>query len=230
MPSHETMSIMNCNSLHEMTKMTSPEEHQQSAKITSQKFDEKTELNTQTFVAIPQCDASTTNVQNESTFQMPVNEPMKGEKLSPRLEIFPEKSDPMVMVSYSFLQSMSGGAFNPKVINGMRENDLLTHDLEKKSAGTGNSIQRSETTLAKKTTAKKDKKCLIKRSPPLLNDAKKQDFDSVCPACNDKASIHVHYGGRSCHSCRAFFRRSVININRYLIEYDNSKKILLFAY
>ena len=57
---------MNCNSWHEMTKMTSPEEHQQRARITSQKFDEKTELNTQTFVAIPQCDASTSNAQNES--------------------------------------------------------------------------------------------------------------------------------------------------------------------
>ena len=211
------MSSMNCNSWHEMTKMTSPEEHQQRARITSQKFDEKTELNTQTFVAIPQCDASTSNAQNESPIQMPVNEPMKGEKLSTRLENFPEKSDPMVMVSYSFLQSMSGGAFNPKVINGMRENDLLTHDLEKKSAGTGNSTQGSETTLGIKTTPKKDKKCLIKKSPPptLLNDVKEQDFDSVCPACNDKASIHVHYGGRSCHSCRAFFRRSIININRY---------------
>ena len=215
MPSHETMSSMNCNSWHEMTKMTSPEEHQQRARITSQKFDEKTELNTQTFVAIPQCDASTTNVQNESTFQMPVNEPMKGEKLSTRLENFPEKSDPMVMVSYSLLQSISGGSFNPKVINSMRDNDLLIHDLEKKSIGTGNFTQGSETTLGIKTTPKKDKKCLIKKSPPLLNDVKEHDDNWVCPACNDKASTHVHYGGRSFHSCRAFFRRTIIKINRY---------------
>ena len=215
MPSHETMSSMNCNSWHEMTKMTSPEEHQHSTRITSQKFDEKTESNTQTFVAIPQCDASTTNAQNESPIQMPVNEPINGEKLSTRLKTFPENSDPMVMVRYSMLQSMSRGAFNPKVINGMHENDLLIHDLEKKSIGTGNFTQGSETTLGIKTTPKKDKKCLIKKSPPLLNDVKEQNFDSLCPACNDKASTHVHYGGRSCHSCRAFFRRSVININRY---------------
>ena len=219
MPSHETMSSMYCNSWHEMTKMTSPEEHQQRARITSQKFDEKTESNTQTFVAIPQCDASTTNVQNESTIQMPVNEPMKGEKLSTRLEISPENLDPeawcQIRVPYSMLQSMSRGTFNPKVINGRRENDLLIHDLEKKSIGTGNFTQGSETTLGIKTTPKKDKNCLIKKSPPLLNDVKEQHFDSLCPACNDKASTHVHYGGRSCHSCRAFFRRSVININRY---------------
>ena len=225
MPSHETMSSICCNSLHEMTIQDrphpeySPEEHQQRVRITSQKFDEKTELNTQNVVATPPCDASTKNAQNESPIQMPVNEPMKSEKLSTRLEISPENSDPeawcQIKVPYSMLQSMSRGTFNPKVINGRRENDLLIHDLEKKSAGTGNSMQQSETTLAIKTTAKKDKKCLIKRSPPLLNDVKEQDFDSVCPACNDKASTHVHYGGRSCHSCRAFFRRSIININRY---------------
>ena len=152
--SHKTMSSMNCNSLHEMTIQDrphleyNPEEHQQRARITSQKFDEKTELNTQNVVATPPCDASTKNAQNESPIQMPVNEPMKSEKLSTRLEIFPENSDPMVMVPYSMLQSVSRGAFNPWVINGRRENDLLIHDLEKKSAGTGNSIQRSETTLA----------------------------------------------------------------------------------
>ena len=30
-----------------------------------------------------------------------------------------------------------------------------------------------------------------------------------CKVCGDKVSKHVHYGGRSCNSCRAFFRRSV---------------------
>ena len=30
----------------------------------------------------------------------------------------------------------------------------------------------------------------------------------ICKACGgDKESKHVHYGGRCCHSCRAFFRR-----------------------
>ena len=32
---------------------------------------------------------------------------------------------------------------------------------------------------------------------------------AFCKVCGDKASTHVHYGGRSCASCRAFFRRSV---------------------
>ena len=35
------------------------------------------------------------------------------------------------------------------------------------------------------------------------------DLSAFCKVCGDKASTHVHYGGRSCASCRAFFRRSV---------------------
>ncbi len=30
-----------------------------------------------------------------------------------------------------------------------------------------------------------------------------------CRVCGDVANDHVHYGGVSCYSCRAFFRRSV---------------------
>jgi hypothetical protein len=32
---------------------------------------------------------------------------------------------------------------------------------------------------------------------------------SLCPICGNEAGKHVHYGGRACTSCRAFFRRSV---------------------
>ena len=31
----------------------------------------------------------------------------------------------------------------------------------------------------------------------------------LCPICGNEAGKHVHYGGRACTSCRAFFRRSV---------------------
>jgi hypothetical protein len=31
----------------------------------------------------------------------------------------------------------------------------------------------------------------------------------VCPICGNEAGKHIHYGGRACTSCRAFFRRSV---------------------
>ena len=33
---------------------------------------------------------------------------------------------------------------------------------------------------------------------------------AFCPICgNAEAGNHLHYGGRGCSSCRAFFRRSV---------------------
>ena len=45
-----------------------------------------------------------------------------------------------------------------------------------------------------------------------------------CKVCGDIASTHIHYGGRSCQSCRAFFRRSVVKFSRYVI----SKSILFY--
>ena len=39
-----------------------------------------------------------------------------------------------------------------------------------------------------------------------------------CKVCGGIASIHVHYGGRSCQSCRAFFRRSVVKFSTYVIS------------
>ena len=42
------------------------------------------------------------------------------------------------------------------------------------------------------------------------------NVSAFCKVCGDKASIHVHYGGRSCASCRAFFRRSVEAKTRYI--------------
>ena len=35
-----------------------------------------------------------------------------------------------------------------------------------------------------------------------------------CKICGDKASKYCHYGGSSCQSCRAFFRRSVTKFFR----------------
>ena len=35
-----------------------------------------------------------------------------------------------------------------------------------------------------------------------------------CGVCGDKASKFIHYGGRSCQSCRAFFRRTVAKSNQ----------------
>ena len=38
---------------------------------------------------------------------------------------------------------------------------------------------------------------------PLLSDTEK------CQICGDSAAIHIHYGAKTCFSCRSFFRRSI---------------------
>ena len=42
----------------------------------------------------------------------------------------------------------------------------------------------------------------------------KQAESDLCKVCGDMASKHTYYGGRSCQSCRQFFRRSVILLHR----------------
>ena len=40
----------------------------------------------------------------------------------------------------------------------------------------------------------------------------------LCKVCGDIESKFVHYGGRSCESCRAFFRRTVETTARYTMS------------
>ena len=41
-----------------------------------------------------------------------------------------------------------------------------------------------------------------------------QILSHLCKVCGDEASKHSYYGGRSCPSCRAFFRRRVKKLSR----------------
>jgi hypothetical protein len=42
-----------------------------------------------------------------------------------------------------------------------------------------------------------------------LDSPKASSSSNLCPVCGNEAGKHVHYGGKACTSCRAFFRRSV---------------------
>ena len=44
--------------------------------------------------------------------------------------------------------------------------------------------------------------------PPALTKTK------MCKVCEENSAIHLHYGGRSCLSCKAFFRRAVTSSKR----------------
>jgi hypothetical protein len=46
-----------------------------------------------------------------------------------------------------------------------------------------------------------------------ISDSTESNF-RTCPVCGDKATKYRHYGGTSCQSCRAFFRRSAKKYNR----------------
>ena len=50
--------------------------------------------------------------------------------------------------------------------------------------------------------------------PPKRCDKRENIEVKLCPICGDTASSHMHYGGRSCTSCRAFFRRTVVKQSR----------------
>ena len=46
-------------------------------------------------------------------------------------------------------------------------------------------------------------------SKPRKPDEEENESRVLCKACGDISSKFVHYGGKSCQSCRAFFRRTV---------------------
>jgi hypothetical protein len=37
---------------------------------------------------------------------------------------------------------------------------------------------------------------------------------TTCPVCGELATSHMHYGGLSCLSCKAFYRRAVTSTNK----------------
>ena len=47
-----------------------------------------------------------------------------------------------------------------------------------------------------------------------LTKSIRRNESTLCLICKEKAGQHTYYGGKSCQSCRAFFRRSVHTITR----------------
>ena len=50
-----------------------------------------------------------------------------------------------------------------------------------------------------------------------LRKIDRRNDSALCLVCGEKAGQHTYYGGKSCQSCRAFFRRSVHIITRFVL-------------
>ena len=53
-----------------------------------------------------------------------------------------------------------------------------------------------------------------------LRKSIRQNDSTLCLVCGEKAGKHTYYGGKSCQSCRAFFRRSVHIITRLVLTFS----------
>ena len=77
-------------------------------------------------------------------------------------------------------------------------------------------IQKNTKKMPKAINEDAETKCSsYKRSKvrPIVNEIPGND-STLCKVCGEEATKYIHYGGRSCASCRAFFRRSVESAKR----------------
>jgi len=68
--------------------------------------------------------------------------------------------------------------------------------------------------ITPKPKTKKPKKRRISCGSGDKDDGTSEDNKKRCYVCGDKAGPHSYYGGQVCTSCRAFFRRTVINTTK----------------
>ena len=125
--------------------------------------------------------------------------------------------------SYSRLNSISSkyreDIFSDAVLDD--QDGLTVTTKPDRRTGKGNisygNRKRSSNKVSKKDS-KMDNNKPKKYDSPDTNNSKDEELNKekidLCKVCGNKATRHVHYGGRSCQSCRAFFRRSVIKSKR----------------
>ena len=82
----------------------------------------------------------------------------------------------------------------------------LTTKRKRDSSNTTNDISSNKICLSMKYNKQSQS--------PKRRDKREKSKVKLCPICGDTASSHMHYGGRSCTSCRAFFRRTVVKQSR----------------
>ena len=111
----------------------------------------------------------------------------------------PMDGDPLVLVPLSIMLScMENRNVYYLSSNAIDQNSNNVHGTRDLQSG----VQDNVSSTSRNFTLRGEKEKATS-SEPSRNEFR------LCKICGDRASHHVHYGGRSCHSCRAFFRRSV---------------------
>ena len=85
---------------------------------------------------------------------------------------------------------------------------LPTNILEHNSSETSEKTEDQLSQLERKTLHSKEIPSVK------IKNVEEQAEPELCKVCGDKASKHSYYGGKSCPSCRQFFRRSVKAFSR----------------
>ena len=108
-----------------------------------------------------------------------------------------------------------------KLIPEAQESNL--HQLRKSLQSNTSPYKESRKVIKKKTHSKTNKnlkKNLKEATKPIKIDERvkenEENNSTLCKVCGDTATKYIHYGGRSCASCRAFFRRSAESAKRYI--------------
>ena len=90
---------------------------------------------------------------------------------------------------------------------------ILSHDLKKSIGKNFHSVKlpANEEILEDALSTESLYSSLSKNigTPKRKQVEEEWESSKLCGVCGDKASKFIHYGGRSCQSCRAFFRRTV---------------------
>ena len=139
-------------------------------------------------------------------------------------------SDPLILVPYSALKLLFGNTVLSKSSQLTQGRNLVDKEVVSLTTCRARVTQKVDALLKRKkppkacvkktlTTLRKSKKNLPgKRSAsPDNRDAEHKTNQSnfgTCAVCGGVCSQYIAYGGRSCTSCRAFFRRSVKRFNR----------------
>ena len=97
--------------------------------------------------------------------------------------------EPLILVPISFINQL-----------------VQTQKVELKLNEKRSALKRTKETEKDDATTKRYK---VANNTVLKREEKNEVTFELCKVCGDRAGVHNYYGGKSCPSCRAFFRRSV---------------------